>query len=149
MKKKRLIYSTTSPHLRCQQAWSPLRAVREGSVPDLFHWLTYDHLLYVSVSHPSPHLALLSLPTIVKQHYTGLHKKPSRVRILWPWRVQKCLILPHHTKMGFPGGSGVKNPPASAGATGPGRQAFISSGSKEARSALESRRVSLGAHWVD
>ena len=118
MKKKRLIYSTTSPHLRCQQAWSPLRAVREGSVPDLFHWLTYDHLLYVSVSHPSPHLALLSLPTIVKQHYTGLHKKPSRVRILWPWRVQKCLILPHHTKMGFPGGSGVKNPPASAGATG-------------------------------
>src|SRR5574340_54463 len=31
----------------------------------------------------------------------------------------------------------------------PGRQAFISSGSKEARSALESRRVSLGAHWVD
>src|SRR5574341_324756 len=30
-----------------------------------------------------------------------------------------------------------------------GRQAFISSGSKEPRSALESRRVSLGAHWVD
>ena len=26
---------------------------------------------------------------------------------------------------------------------------FISSGSKEPRSALESRRVSLGAHWVD
>src|SRR5574337_610482 len=33
--------------------------------------------------------------------------------------------------------------------THPGRQAFISSGSKEALSALESRRVSLGAHWVD
>ena len=33
--------------------------------------------------------------------------------------------------------------------THPGRQAFLSSGSKEARSALESRRVSLGAHWVD
>src|SRR5574341_51256 len=33
--------------------------------------------------------------------------------------------------------------------TDPGRQAFISSGSKEPRSALESRRVSLGAHWVD
>ena len=33
--------------------------------------------------------------------------------------------------------------------THPGRQAFISSGSKEARSALESGRVSLGAHWVD
>src|SRR5574341_1163648 len=33
--------------------------------------------------------------------------------------------------------------------THPGRQAFISSGSKEARSALESRRVFLGAHWVD
>src|SRR5574340_361868 len=33
--------------------------------------------------------------------------------------------------------------------TQPGRQAFISSGSKEPRSALESRRVSLGAHWVD
>src|SRR5574337_592682 len=33
--------------------------------------------------------------------------------------------------------------------THPGRQAFISSGSKEARSALESRRVSLGAHGVD
>src|SRR5574337_66973 len=33
--------------------------------------------------------------------------------------------------------------------TYPGRQAFISSGSKEPRSALESRRVSLGAHWVD
>ena len=33
--------------------------------------------------------------------------------------------------------------------THPGRQAFISSGSKEPRSALESRRVSLGAHWVD
>ena len=31
----------------------------------------------------------------------------------------------------------------------PGRQAFISSGSKEPHSALESRRVSLGAHWVD
>src|SRR5574340_677836 len=31
----------------------------------------------------------------------------------------------------------------------PGRQAFISSGSKEPRSALESRRVSLGAPWVD
>ena len=31
----------------------------------------------------------------------------------------------------------------------PGRLAFISSGRKEARSALESRRVSLGAHWVD
>ena len=31
----------------------------------------------------------------------------------------------------------------------PGRQAFISSGSNEPRSALESRRVSLGAHWVD
>src|SRR5574337_2500 len=31
--------------------------------------------------------------------------------------------------------------------THPGRQAFISSGSKEARSALESRRVCLGAHW--
>ena len=31
----------------------------------------------------------------------------------------------------------------------PGRQASISSGSKEPRSALESRRVSLGAHWVD
>ena len=31
----------------------------------------------------------------------------------------------------------------------PGRQAFISSGSKEPCSALESRRVSLGAHWVD
>ena len=31
----------------------------------------------------------------------------------------------------------------------PSRQAFISSGSKELRSALESRRVSLGAHWVD
>ena len=31
----------------------------------------------------------------------------------------------------------------------PGGQAFISSGSKEPRSALESRRVSLGAHWVD
>ena len=31
----------------------------------------------------------------------------------------------------------------------PGRQAFISGGSKEARSALEARRVSLGAHWVD
>ena len=30
-----------------------------------------------------------------------------------------------------------------------GRQASISSGSKEPRSALESRRVSLGAHWVD
>src|SRR5574341_1325858 len=30
-----------------------------------------------------------------------------------------------------------------------GRQAFIWSGSKEHRSALESRRVSLGAHWVD
>ena len=28
-------------------------------------------------------------------------------------------------------------------------QAFISRGSKEPRSALESRRVSLGAHWVD
>ena len=28
-------------------------------------------------------------------------------------------------------------------------QASISSGSKEPRSALESRRVSLGAHWVD
>src|SRR5574339_512793 len=33
--------------------------------------------------------------------------------------------------------------------THPGRQAFISSGSKEARSALESRRISHGAHWVD
>ena len=33
--------------------------------------------------------------------------------------------------------------------THPGRQAFISSGSKEPRSALESQRVSLGAHWVD
>src|SRR5574339_325258 len=33
--------------------------------------------------------------------------------------------------------------------THPGRQAFISTGSKEPRSALESRRVSLGAHWVD
>src|SRR5574340_1216822 len=33
--------------------------------------------------------------------------------------------------------------------THPGRQAFISSGSKEPRSALESRRVSLGAHCVD
>src|SRR5574337_1439191 len=33
--------------------------------------------------------------------------------------------------------------------THPGRQAFISSGGKEPRSALESRRVSLGAHWVD
>ena len=33
--------------------------------------------------------------------------------------------------------------------THPGRQAFISSGSNEPRSALESRRVSLGAHWVD
>ena len=33
--------------------------------------------------------------------------------------------------------------------THPGRQAFISSGSKEPRSALESRRVSLGANWVD
>src|SRR5574337_999747 len=33
--------------------------------------------------------------------------------------------------------------------THPRRQAFISSGSKEPRSALESRRVSLGAHWVD
>src|SRR5574337_793426 len=33
--------------------------------------------------------------------------------------------------------------------THPGRQAFISSGSKEPRSALEARRVSLGAHWVD
>ena len=33
--------------------------------------------------------------------------------------------------------------------THPGRQAFISSGSKEPRSALESRRVSRGAHWVD
>ena len=33
--------------------------------------------------------------------------------------------------------------------THPGRQAFISSGSQEPRSALESRRVSLGAHWVD
>ena len=33
--------------------------------------------------------------------------------------------------------------------THPGRQAFISSGSKVPRSALESRRVSLGAHWVD
>src|SRR5574337_315921 len=33
--------------------------------------------------------------------------------------------------------------------TPPGRQAFISSGSKEPRSALEWRRVSLGAHWVD
>ena len=33
--------------------------------------------------------------------------------------------------------------------THPGRQAFLSSGRKEARSALESRRVSLGAHWVD
>src|SRR5574337_417500 len=33
--------------------------------------------------------------------------------------------------------------------THPGRQAFIASGSKEARAALESRRVSLGAHWVD
>ena len=32
--------------------------------------------------------------------------------------------------------------------THPGRQAFISSGSKEPRSALEWRRVSLGAHWV-
>src|SRR5574337_227320 len=32
--------------------------------------------------------------------------------------------------------------------THPGRQAFISSGSNEPRSALESRRVSLGAHWV-
>ena len=31
----------------------------------------------------------------------------------------------------------------------PGRQASISSGSKEPRSALETRRVSLGAHWVD
>ena len=31
----------------------------------------------------------------------------------------------------------------------PGRQAFISCGSKEPRSALESRRVSLGAQWVD
>ena len=33
--------------------------------------------------------------------------------------------------------------------THPGRQAFVSSGSKEPRSALELRRVSLGAHWVD
>src|SRR5574340_1683290 len=33
--------------------------------------------------------------------------------------------------------------------THPGTQASISSGSKEPRSALESRRVSLGAHWVD
>ena len=33
--------------------------------------------------------------------------------------------------------------------THPGRQAFISSGSKEPRSALESRRLSLGAHCVD
>ena len=33
--------------------------------------------------------------------------------------------------------------------THPGRQASISSGSKEPRSALERRRVSLGAHWVD
>ena len=29
------------------------------------------------------------------------------------------------------------------------QKASISSGSKEPRSALESRRVSLGAHWVD
>ena len=28
-------------------------------------------------------------------------------------------------------------------------QAIVSSGSKEPRSAPESRRVSLGAHWVD
>src|SRR5574337_899138 len=33
--------------------------------------------------------------------------------------------------------------------THPGRQASISRGSKEPRSALESRRVSLGAHWVE
>ena len=33
--------------------------------------------------------------------------------------------------------------------THPGRQAFMSSGSKESRSALESRRAPLGAHWVD
>ena len=32
--------------------------------------------------------------------------------------------------------------------THPGRQAFLLSGSKEPRSALESRRVSLGAHWA-
>ena len=32
--------------------------------------------------------------------------------------------------------------------THPGRQAIISSGSKEPRSTLESRRVSLGAHWA-
>ena len=32
---------------------------------------------------------------------------------------------------------------------GDGDDTFISSGSKEACSALESRRVSLGAHWVD
>ena len=31
----------------------------------------------------------------------------------------------------------------------PGETGIISSGSKEPRSALESRRVSLGAHWVD
>ena len=31
----------------------------------------------------------------------------------------------------------------------PGETTLISSGSKEPRSALESRRVSLGAHWLD
>ena len=31
----------------------------------------------------------------------------------------------------------------------PGESGLLPSGSKEARSALESRRVSLGAHWVD
>ena len=31
----------------------------------------------------------------------------------------------------------------------PGKKRQTEDGSKEARSALESRRVSLGAHWVD
>ena len=35
------------------------------------------------------------------------------------------------------------------GPSGPCSPSVVSSGSKEARSALESRRVSLGAHWVD
>ena len=89
----------------------------------------FTQLMSIELVIPSSHLILcrplLPLPPIPPS--IRVFSNESTLRIRWPKYRSLWVAFQTH----------------------PGRQAFFSSGSKEARSALESRRVSLGAHWVD
>lgn len=105
--RRKIMYSFASPQSRCQEYWSPQRAVREVSVPVLSPWLTDSYL-------PSIHICVQSFPTILlfscyQQQLDNIHwvlyKNPVRKEHSGHDRFRNGIILPHWTTTIIVGGS--------------------------------------------